>query len=325
MARCGCSAVETCNCAVQAGDGVSVTGSGTPGNPYVVAIDTIDCEQVRPCISAGKGAAYNSTSGIVSARLSPAPGNQIEFAPDGGLYVDTDCATVRGCLTEGDGIDYDPVTGVIAARPSTDPGNAVGFGGDGGLYAPATSTVTTGCGLEGDGSPGSPLAAAVVAWPFPCDLETNGGRVFCDANGTLRGEPRGRTAFVQDQQVLNVANLAVPAAQDTEVATHQLNIVNPDPCRAAYVMIEGEVDADFNLPANSGAALGISTDEMSYHANNGTGSILDIHTQGTKVVNATIPAGGALLFTLSITMGRGSGGATYNRVQSFVRAFVFVL
>ena len=99
----------------------------------------------------------------------------------------------------------------------------------------------------------------------------------------------------------------------------------------AFVIVEAEVDADFDLPAGAGAGLGIATDEMSYLRNSGSSTILDTHIQGTKVVSPTpnpgafIPAGGSIPYTVSIRMGRGSGGATYNRVQSFVRAFVIVL
>lgn len=326
MARCGCGG-GSCQCFVEAGTGTTVTGTGSSTNPFVVSANAPDCSVIRPCISAGNGASYSSASGVVAARLSTDPGNLMEFGGDGGLFVETDCPTVRACFSEGDGIDYDPLTGEIKARPSTDPNNTLVFGGDGGLYVPpGSNAVTTGCGLTGIGIVGNPVMAAVSAWPFPCDLEDNAGLVYCDSDGILRSEPRGRTAFVQNQQILNFADLAVPAPQDTQVATHDLNIVNPDPCRPAFVMIEGEVDADFDLPAgNSGAALGIATDEMSYVFNKGATAALDVHIQGTKVVNATIPAGGAFLFSLSIRMGRGSGGATYNRVQSFLRAFVFVL
>lgn len=325
MARCGCGG-GACTCYLAVGDGLSLSGSGSIANPYLIGLDDIDCAQVRPCISAGDGLSYNSATGVMTLRPSTDAGNIVEIGGDGGAYATVDCADVRPCLSGGDGITYDPVTGLIQTKLSTDAGNNAVIGGDGGVFVPAGgATVITGCGLTGDGSGGAPLSVAVGAWDYPCSLEDEGGRVFCDANGVLRSEPRGVTSFVQDQQILNPANLAVPAPQDTQVATHVLNIPNPDPCRDAFVMIEGEVDADFNLPAGSGAALGISTDEMSYVFNNGGTTVNDVHIQGTKVVNATIPAGGNLVFNLSITMGRGSGGATYNRVQSFVRAFVFVL
>lgn len=325
MARCGCSAVETCNCSVQAGNGVSVTGSGTPGNPYVVAIDTIDCAQVRPCISAGKGAAYNSTSGIVSARLSPAAGNQIEFAPDGGLYVDTDCATVRGCLTEGNGIDYDPLTGVIAARPSTDPGNALTFGGDGGLYAPALPSVTTGCGLAGDGSVGSPLSVAVADWPYNCDLEDNASLVYCDDTGTLRGDPRSLATFTQTVLDQQYPSTAVPTVADVLVESRPFTMNNPDPCRDAFVVLELELDVDFTLPPGAGAMASIAGDDMVYIQNTGSSTQTAVHAQGTKLFNRVIPAGGSLSVPFQVNMGRGSGGATYDRIQTAERAFIFVL
>ncbi|WP_328427915.1 hypothetical protein [Streptomyces sp. NBC_00443] len=280
----------------------TVTGTGAAGDPYVVTTDVV---------------------------LDPAPpgggANLLEAGPDG-LYVE--CADVRTCFSAGDGAAYDPATGEISARVSADAGNAVTIGGDGGLYAPTGggATVDTACGLTGDGSPATPLAAAVVAWPYACDVDANAGGVYCDSAGALRSEPRGSITYLQDQQILNPADLVVPTPEDTEVATHVLDVPNPDPCRPAFLIMEAEVDADFNLPAGAGAALGIATDEMSYLRNSGATAILDTHIQGTKVVNGgTIPPGGTLTFTLSIRMGRGSGGATYNRVQSFLRAFVIVL
>jgi hypothetical protein len=351
------------------------------GNTVVFGVDgglyvpPITCAQVRPCISAGQGASYNSATGVVSARLSTDAGNVVTFGVDGGIYAPpaaVSCTAVRACLSGTSGVNYVPGTGVISADVSGTAGNRLTIDGDG-LYVPPVScaevrpclsgingvnyvagtgvisadvsgtagnqlivdgdglyvpppTVTAGCGLNGTGAAANPLTIDTVAWPFPCSVDTFGGDLYCDSTGRARTLPRPVATFVQDQQVLNPANLAVPAAQDTQVATHTLTINNPDTCRPAFVMIEGEVDADFDLPSgNSGAALGIATDEMSYVFNKGATAALDVHIQGTKVVNATIPAGGSLNFVLSITMGRGSGGATYNRIQSFLRAFVFVL
>ncbi|MFI9418091.1 hypothetical protein [Streptomyces werraensis] len=319
----------------------------------------LECEQVRGCLVAGTGITYDPDTGEIAATgsaaeplatedstciaftgdgtagtpltatpiVDPAPGNALTCGPDGLMVTPgaVSCDDVRPCLSAGDGIAYDTATGEISARPSTDVGNTLGFGTDGGLLVPGPEALETACGLTGDGTAGAPLAAAVGAWGYPCDLDASAGQVYCDSTGQLRGEPRSLATFVQDQQILNPANLTVPAAQDTVVASHTLVIANPDLCRAAFVMVEGEADADFNLPPNSGAALGITTDEMSYVANNGPTTLLDVHTQGTKVVHTTIPPGGSINFTITITMGRGSGGATYNRIQSYLRAFVFVL
>ena len=364
MAQFGCGG-SRCTCQVVAGPGVTVTGNGSAGAPYVIESEagSVTCDQVRPCLSAGPGATYDPATGVIGAETTlveagdnvtvtgtGAAGDPYVVAAEaadptvvqagdratvtgtgtaGDPYVVSadppSCEDVRPCLVAGDGIDYDAATGVVAARPSTDAGNGLGFGTDGGLLVPAAEPLTAGCGLTGDGSAGAPLSAAVAAWPYACDLDANAGGVYCDSAGQLRSEPRPLATFVQDQQVLNPANLVVPTPQDTVVAEHTLVIDNPDPCRPAFVMVEGEADADFNLPPGSGAALGITTDEMSYVANNGATTLLDVHVQGTKVVHTTIPAGGSINFTITITMGRGSGGATYNRVQSYLRAFVFVL
>ena len=427
MARCGCAATDACNCAVSAGSGVTVSGSGTPGNPYVVSVDTIDCDQVRPCISAGQGASYNPVSGIVAARLSPGVGNQIEFAPDGGLYVDTDCTTVRGCLSEGNGIDYDPLTGTIAARPSTDVGNSLSFGGDGGLFVPTGSvdctavrgclsegngidydpltgviaarpstdvgntlqfggdgglfvptpaavscttvrgclsegdgidydpltgviaarpstdvgntlqfggdgglfvpdpTVDVACGLNGNGSAGSPLAVDVVNWPFPCSVDTFGGDLYCDTNGRLRTFPRPTVRAEQTSTDQNYPATAVPTAADVSVEVRNFPITNTDTCRPAFVIFEGELDVDLTLPANAAAMYGIGGDDMLRFHNRGANTESQVHVQVTKVYNRVLAPGAALVEPFDIHMGMGTNGATYTRIQTIHRAFIFNL
>jgi hypothetical protein len=393
---------------------IALTGDGTTGAPLTAApvLDpapgnaltcgpggllvtpgAVSCDDVRPCLSAGDGIAYDPATGVIAARPSTDAGNTLSFGADGGLLVpptaatptvvegadtqtvDTtvtgtgtaadpyevsadvildptppgggsnliqagpdglflECAQVRTCLTAGTGIDYDAATGTIAAEGTVvEAGTGVTVTGTGSAADPYEVSAVppdTGCGLTGDGSAGAPLAAAVAAWPYPCDVDAQAGGVYCDSTGQLRSEPRGSISYLQDQQILDFANVTVPTPEDTEVATHTLNITNPDPCRPAFVIMEGEADADFNLPVGAGAALGIATDEMSYLRNSGTTAILDTHVQGTKVVpgvpgGGTIPPGGNLAFTLSIRMGRGSGGATYNRIQSFLRAYIIVL
>ncbi|MDX3345881.1 hypothetical protein PV387_03380 [Streptomyces sp. ME02-6987-2C] len=412
---------ESGTTAVQAADtpsvDVTVSGTGTTDDPYEVSAAVIldpappgggsnlvhagpdgvyvECADVRGCLSAGDGIAYDPASGEIAARPSTDAGNTVTFGSDGGLYsadggagtptaveggttptatttvggagtagdpflvttavildpappgggsnlvhagpdgVYVECADVRGCLSAGDGITYDPASGEIAAQPTVvqaGTGTTVtGTGTTADPYEVSAAPQETACGLTGDGSAAAPLAAAVVAWPYPCDVDANAGGVYCDSTGQLRAEPRGTARYLSDQQVLNPADLTVPAAEDTEVAVHTLTIDNPDPCREAFAIIEAEVDADFNLPPGAGAALGILTDEMSYLRNSGSSAILDTHIQGTKVVSfgsdpgQLIPPGGSMDFVLSIRMGRGSGGATYNRIQSFARAFVFVL
>lgn len=329
MARCNCGGGQ-CNCSVIAGEGVTVDGSGSVANPYIVSAEAVTCDQVRPCFSAGDGAVYDPATGVISARPSTDAGNAVEFGSDGGLLVpptEVTCEDVRPCFSAGDGAAYEPETGVISARPSEDAGNNLVIGDDGGLYVPTgAATVTPGCGLTGDGSGADPLTVATGEWPLECDVDTYGGGVYCDTAGVLRTDPRSAATFTQDQLNQHYDPAEVPAdSPGVPIETRTLEIVNADLCREAYVICEVEVDVDFDLPPGAGAAYGIDTDEMTYVGNSGSTTITDSHVQTTKVYHRVIPAGGTLTEPLQIIMGRGTGGATYNRIQSFMRAFIFNL
>jgi hypothetical protein len=315
---------------VTAGTGITVTGSGTAGNPFVIT-SNVQCSQVRPCISAGNGAAYNPATGVVSARPSSDAGNTVVFGTDQGLFVPATavtCAQVRPCISAGPGATYNPVTGVVGAKLSTDAGNNVIFGTDQGLYVPAgAATVQTACGLDGDGSASNPLTAAVGTWPYPCSVNTSGGVVACDASGVLRSEPRGMATMTSLLQDRNYPNLTVPAAADSLADTFSTTVTNPDPCRPALVVVEREVDVVFDLPAGAGAASGFVGDEMFYTRNGGPGLSNDVHTQTTKVLPSpgVLAPGASTTLTVDISAGRGSGGATYNRILVFIRALMISL
>ncbi|MFF4146884.1 hypothetical protein ACFY0A_37415 [Streptomyces sp. NPDC001698] len=137
---------------------VTVTGTGTAGDPYQVAAAVI---------------------------LDPTPPgggtNLIGEGPDG-LYVE--CGDVRQCFSAGDGAAYDPATGEFSARLSADAGNTMAFGSDGGLYATGggtstptalqsrdTSTVDTT--VTGTGTAADPyvVEADVIVAPDPNGLE----------------------------------------------------------------------------------------------------------------------------------------------------------
>lgn len=262
-----------------AGTNTTVTGSGSPANPYVVS-SHVTCEQVRPCISASNGATY------------------------------------------------DPATGVVGTCLSTDAGNNITYGSDGCLYVPTgAATVTPGCGLTGNGAASTPIRVNTAAWPYACAPETNGTVVTCDANGQLRGEPGYKTYFDQTTNLIDYPDVAVPAGFDVVAETITWQYTNPDPCRPVIVFVEREADVDFNLPAGAGAAAGQDTDETSYFRNTGTGTIFDQHVQSTKMFRhqTSLAPGATATVIFPITVGRGSGGATYNRIQYFIRAMMHTL
>lgn len=68
MARCGCGG-GLCNCSVQAGENVTLSGSGSAANPYVISAD-VPCSTVRACLSGGSGITYSTATGVIAAHLS---------------------------------------------------------------------------------------------------------------------------------------------------------------------------------------------------------------------------------------------------------------
>lgn len=235
----------------------------------------------------------------------------------------TDCAEVRQCISGTQGVDYDETTGVASVCVSPNAGNNIVRDLNGCLYvAGAPGTVQVGCGLTGDGSAGTPVTVDTLPWPFACTPEANGSVVTCDANGQLRGEPPYHTYYFQSlQEQLFPANPVVPAADDVVVLTFSFDVTNPDPCRTMRVVQWRDLDVDFNLPAGSDAASGISTDEMTHITNNGTATDFDTHIQVGKVTqpNAALAPGATTTLTLEAALGKGSGGATYNRIQGSFR------
>ncbi|MFC8466016.1 hypothetical protein [Streptomyces sp. NPDC057250] len=346
---------------MQGGTNVNVTGTGSSANPYVVNADIdTNCPEVRACLSAGTGITYDQGTGIISAnsgqvtvqdtqtvdhtltgngttatpyvlssvvRLDATPpggGTNLIGSGADGLYVQ--CAQVRTCFSEGDGIDYDPTTGVIEADLSTDAGNNLAIGTDGGLFVPTgAATVNIGCGLAGDGSGGAPLNVPVAGWPFPCDVDIEAGDLYCDANGRLRTAPPGGFDRVVQQTQTNYPDLLVPNPVNTQVEMQSISITNPSTCRPAFVLIEQEVEVSVDLPVGATAEWGIGTDAMVYVYNNGNSAQNNVHSQHTKVVSTIIPPGGVQAAPMRVTMGRGTGGATYNRVQTWIQAFIFNL
>jgi hypothetical protein len=232
---------------------------------------------------------------------------------------DDSCVTLAGS-----GTTASPLAAGLRLDP--DPANAAVCGPDG-LMVPAGggATVVSGCGLNGNGSTGTPLVVPTGTWPFTCNLDTEGGDLYCDSTGRLRTLPRGRTFFQQQSTTDNNDPTLVPAAYPTEIAHHALTITNPDPCRPMFVICEEEIDVDIDLPPNSGATWGITGDEMQRVANTGSGTLRDIHTQLTKVFNFTVAPGASATQNLLVQAGAGFGGAEYNKVQSFIRAFGIIL
>ena len=134
MANCGCG--NTCNCVVSAGTGVTITGTGTPANPYVItasaapgAISYRDTNTVDMTFTgAGTGASpfevsadvkinpdgglTSSTAGV-AVKLDPRAGNTLALTADG-LRSEGAAAVT---LDPAGGLVYKPGIG-IAVKPN---------------------------------------------------------------------------------------------------------------------------------------------------------------------------------------------------------------
>ncbi|MFF3665481.1 hypothetical protein [Microtetraspora malaysiensis] len=317
------------------GPNVTITGSGSGADPYVIsaAAGSANCDDIRACVcqSAGPGLECGADNKL-RVKISGSPGNTVMLDADGGVYG----AGGSG----GGGLEF----------VSTQGGSCIGLGGQGTPGSPLTAApivdggdgnllqctpngmraalAVGGCGLTGDGSPAAPLKLGTGAWSYPCP-PTSGEAITCDENGVLRGSPRSGVYFVQDTFTREYANLAVPA--DTPgapklIETRTLDIRNRGSCRVAHVIGEHEVDVQFDLPAGATASYGIQTDAMWFVRNSGPGTTFGTHVQTTKVFDVgTIPPATTITDQLEIRMGRGTGGATYTRIQTFMRYWIFAI
>ncbi|WP_413752614.1 hypothetical protein NRF20_13065 [Streptomyces sp. R-74717] len=250
------------------------------------------------------GAGSPSNPVVISAKPKPL------------VVADSNCITLSG-----GGTTAAPL--IASPRLDPNPGNLLKCGPDGLVVAGGTGgTVATGCGLTGDGTTGSPVTAATMAWPHPCDVDATAGGVYCDSTGVLRSEPRTKVTYAATNGNQSYPATAVPAGVDVVVTTKSLTINNPDTCRPALAYVDASIDVDFTLPANSSAVAGIDTDDMESFVNRGSSTASAVHTQVNRVWRRNIPAGGTLVEPLPITMGGGTGGAQYTRIQWAITALV---
>ncbi|QBZ73519.1 hypothetical protein SEA_MISCHIEF19_34 [Streptomyces phage Mischief19] len=237
----------------------------------------------------------------------------------------TDCTEVRACFTSGNGTTYNQANGSFDVCISPVTPNALTRDANGCLRVlPGAASVTTGCGLTGVGTPADPVRASVnPTWPYPCDLEDNGGGVFCGADGRLYTDPTLKTDFFTDSEnvVLPGTGLAVPAAE-TVVRTASTTVTNPDPCRPARVAMWQDVDMDIDYPPGSSGGYGIAGDDMYYFQNETNTTIGSMHTQVGKMRNFALAPGQTLTINVDLNALRGSGNARIRRIQWTLRSWV---
>lgn len=241
---------------------------------------------------------------VISADETEFTGGDNITIEDGVISSPTNCPEVRDCFSAGENVTITE-DGVISAQGAGD-------------------TVQTGCGITGDGTESSPLTIDTTSWPYDCPPEDEGTAIACDADGLLRGMPEHTTYYEQLLESRDHDDVAVPSGDLQEVDLYTLTITNPDPCRSVRVMFFREVDVDFNLPPGGTAAYGIESDTMYAQSNGGANTITNQHVQTAKYTNteAALAPGDSLDMNVSVRVGRGEGGATYDRTQVAMRVLM---
>lgn len=205
----------------------TLTGAGTTANPYVLKSDVklnpappgggsnliqpsanglyLECAQVRGCISAGNGAAYNPATGVVTARLSTNAGNAAVFGTDGGIYAPTSGGGGGGTIVQaGDTTTIDTTVAgagtagspyVVSSSVILDPtppgggGNLIKSNADG-LYLECAQV--RGCISAGSGTTYNPTTGVMSA---KLSTDAGNGTVF-GSDGGLYSAPGGGSPTV---------------------------------------------------------------------------------------------------------------------------------
>jgi hypothetical protein len=160
------------------GSGVTVTGSGSATNPYVI-----------------------SAAPDLATRLEVVDTDTVDMHA-AGSGTDDDPLVLSADVTMG----LDGLTDVTAPDPA--PGDSITWNGSAWVAAPPAvvppGAVNVGAGLTGTGAIEAPLAAAVSGvWGVsPLDVygddSAAGLAIYVDSNGQLRGEPRVPTIAYDD-------------------------------------------------------------------------------------------------------------------------------
>lgn len=133
MGRCG--GTNTCACAVQAGDGIDVTGEGTAAAPYTIAAED------RAATALGVSDTDTVTLALTGTGTAGDPYEITGDVPDGAVTPAAAPTLDLVGAKAGDGLRYDTGTRVTSVAISADAGNTLALGGDAGLFVGGSAAV----------------------------------------------------------------------------------------------------------------------------------------------------------------------------------------
>lgn len=129
MARCFCGGTGSCECTIEAGDGITVTGTGSEGDPYIVT--------AAPAV--GNIVALDTTTIDMTVTGSGTGGDPWTISAD--LITEAVHDLIGGAF--GQGLFYNDAGNTHEVMISTDANNALIFGTDSGLYVQNLGAVST--------------------------------------------------------------------------------------------------------------------------------------------------------------------------------------
>lgn len=209
----GCNCNQTCSCAMQSTDTVGIIGNGSLASPF----------RASAKISTDAGNLLGTgTDGalLVKTLLYKADGSTLlAVAPDGSIVLPAPCI-----------LDYN--------------GNPIAPDGDGCIQLPTSGAPPDfACGLATEEFTGKLKVATTGDWPLTSvaggafgGASTDGGAIFCDDEGELRGLPDSTSVKASYDEDSDIGDSLLPVPTNfTTDATTTLSVINPSPARDMIV------------------------------------------------------------------------------------------
>ncbi|MER6367443.1 hypothetical protein ABT255_03520 [Streptomyces mirabilis] len=311
---------------VQAADtptvNTTVAGTGTAADPYIVSSEVIldpappgggtnlleagpdglyvECADVRTCFSAGDGAAYDSATGEISARVSGDAGNTTVIGGDGGLYTPAASTDLQGTDTtsidvtvSGTGTTADPydVSAAVILDPAPPGGgsNLLETGPDG-LYVECADV--RGCFLAGDGAAYDPATGEISA---RLSADAGNTTVF-GADGGLYTPAASTALEAADTPTVDVTVTGTGTAADPYQVAAAVILDPAPPGGGANLLEEGPdglyaecADVRTCITAGDGAAYTPGTGEVEARLSTDAGNQVAFGTDGGLFVPPDAP------------------------------------
>lgn len=277
MARCGCGG--SCGCELAAGTGTTVSGTGSPADPWIINAVT-NCAAVRTCLSEGDGIDYNAGTGVISTCLSSDEGNALIYGSDDCLFVPLGASAVfTGPGLIGDGTIGNPVTADTGLWPYS---CTIAAGSSAVAVHPVTGELR-----------GAPTGIAdMVSTSFTRDYAAT---AFNTGTSTVEADTFNVSLLNPD----NCRPCRVIISREVKFRTTLPGTGTTGPSTAGYSMALDETVRTGNTGPTTLTNMKYQTAKMFNFG--------------------TLSAGAGSSYTLSVGTLFGSGGATYNRIEVDIR------